>query len=187
LRALGDWVGDRITNTRLLYRATQDGFELNKILNFFNPKSSVMIVIRTTNNEVIGCYRDRPRNPSLTEKFNKYFTFSLNDRKKVDDEYAFADLSAFDIGNCFISNSLFLVNNSHVSEGSYCILQDTPNKAIMRHSFDFENKAINYFMSQEIEIYQLDFERYNASSIDAKGMRSSLPMQGQPDYYPDEY
>jgi len=165
IRALEEWMGARIISTSLLYRATRDGFELNKILEAFNPKSSVLILIKTSNNEIIGCYRDKPRNPTVTEKFDTYFTFSLTEGKKVDEGYAFADLSAFDIGNCFISNSLFLVSNSHISEGSYCVLQEGGRDNRGKYSFDFENKAINYFLSTEIEVLQLEIGRNSYTGV----------------------
>lgn len=151
---LEGWLREKVSGIRLLFRGTRDGFELKKILSQFYPKPSVLILIRTKNGELIGCYRDKPRNPSLTEKFNQYFTFSLTLRSKLDEQYSFADLSAFDIGNCFISNSLFLVNNSQKTEGSYYTLQPSEDsRSYGKHNYDFENRSINYFMADEIEIF----------------------------------
>ncbi|KAL4472251.1 hypothetical protein ABPG72_013884 [Tetrahymena utriculariae] len=153
------WVSDKQIYLQQIYRATQHGFQIEKIHEQCKDKSKVILLIKTKEGRRFGFYADcQIKNyiQWLAQNPNNIFLFSLDLKQKyTSNESNYS--SAFYSDNNFIAvgggNDIRLYtnsnsnNNSHVSQSGYGKKEGLTQYAL--------NGGTHNFTTSEVEIFEV--------------------------------
>ncbi|KAL4503956.1 hypothetical protein ABPG72_022586 [Tetrahymena utriculariae] len=162
LNLISEWItqGRREVNLQPVYRATRDGFQIEKIYQKCFELNNLIVVIQTEQNKRFGFFTNLEIKDYgyqfINQNPNEIFLFSLDLKKKfssnkINCEHAFySNNSYFSVGQ----NDILIYTNSNESNkscnhiGCYGVREGIK-------SIGFLNDGLRNFKTVEIEIFQV--------------------------------
>ncbi|KAL4500521.1 hypothetical protein ABPG72_002945 [Tetrahymena utriculariae] len=153
------WISNKFFIFKKIYKATQDGFEMENILQKCQDKRKVIFLIKTNQNRRFGFYTDleiKIYNNYVAQNPNNIFLFSLDLKQKYTSnesncQYAFYfNSSGLAIG---AGNDIYLHSNSNSNYDSYVNCYSYGKKeGLTGYAL---NGGVYNFTTSEIEIFEV--------------------------------
>ncbi|KAL4513070.1 hypothetical protein ABPG72_017755 [Tetrahymena utriculariae] len=169
LQMIKKWISDQQINLELIYRATADGFEVQKIYEKCQDKSKVIMLKETNQNRRFGFYTDlfiKSYNAIfISQNPNSIFLFSLDLQQKYTSnesnfQYAFySNYSFLAVGG---GSNIRLYDNSNQNNDSYVNNISYGKKKDLQEMLQMEEDSIlrqfNMSLNKMLGIFVLEFD-----------------------------
>ncbi|KAL4513074.1 hypothetical protein ABPG72_017759 [Tetrahymena utriculariae] len=160
LQLIKKWIGHTLVNLELIYRATVDRFEVQKVYEKCKDKSKAIMFIETNQNRRFGFYTDllikSYEGNYITQNPNNIFLFSLDLKQKYTSnesncQYAFFSKDSFlAIGG---GNDICLYTSQNDNNHSY-VKSFSYGKKEGLSGNDLNGGTLN-FTTKEVEIFEV--------------------------------
>ncbi|KAL4500522.1 hypothetical protein ABPG72_002946 [Tetrahymena utriculariae] len=154
------WIGSPFVSFKKIYTATQDGFQIENIIQKCQNKRKIMLLIKTIQNKRFGFYTDLEiknyDGKFVAQNPNNIFLFSLDLNLKYTSnepncKYAFCSNDSYlAVGG---GHDIFLYSNSNSQKNSYVnCLNYGQKEGLTGHAL---NGGAKNFITSEIEIFEV--------------------------------
>ena len=141
----------------LIYKATIDGDKAQNFHNKVDGKNQLIILVKTSENIIIGGYTSNPWSSSNRFKYDQdAFLFSINKEEKYNIiNYNSACYHSKDDGPCFGNNGELKIADNCFKE--YSITNNESNCYEFNDINLIGKKEVSSFIVKEYEVYQVIF------------------------------